>query len=264
MSNIFILYSIITIINIFWLFSFFIRLPSIVTKNWSTSHSIFQIINLIPRTIGVLQIPMITLYTESAINMKKGINTIFYQGVIFFNLIGILIGLIALPLFLNYFSNSINNIFTKGSFRSLISRNNFIIDDELNLDYRQKSFFTDFKLFKINYFNLFFSNFVASYLTVIAFPACILAGYHMITYRATIISLVSIIYGLATYVTILFIDTKMSVLSDQAFHNLITITDFKLILFDCLKGRIFGIIIAILTLPHISNFIVHAINWYLH
>jgi len=264
MTSIIILYSIIIIINIFWLFSFFIKLPSIITKNWSTSHSIFQIINLIPRTIGVLQIPMITLYTESAINTKKGINTIFYQGIIFFNLIGIFIGLIALPFFLKHFSNSINMIFTKGSFRGLISKNSLKISNNLNSDYGYRSFFDGIKLFKINYLNLFFNNFIAAYLTSIAFPACILAGYHMISYRATIISSVSIIYGLATYVTILFIDTRMSVFADQAFHNIITIKDFKLVLFDCLKGRILGIIIAILTLPEISDFIVYAIRLYLN
>ena len=109
MVNIIVLYSIVVFINIFWVFSFFVRLVGLESKKWSTAHSIFQIINLIPRTIGILQIPLITLYTEAAINNNRGINPIFYQGVIFFNLVGVLIGFVFLPLLLTA-SDVINSI----------------------------------------------------------------------------------------------------------------------------------------------------------
>ena len=93
------------------MFGFFLRLVGVETKLWSTTTSIFQIINLIPRTIGVLQIPLITLYTETAINRKEPIGTFFFQGFIFFNLLGLVIGFIILPFFLQLLRQIIDNIY---------------------------------------------------------------------------------------------------------------------------------------------------------
>lgn len=263
MLNIVILYSIILIINIFWVFGFFARLVGVETKRWSTTNSIFQIINLIPRTIGILQIPLITLYTETAINKKEEINTLFYQGVIFFNLIGVLVGFMLLPLFLKTLSHIINNIYEKASFKVLLQkelwRNTKISSNQIGY----KSFFAGFSLIKVNKNKLFINNLIASFLICIAFPACVLAGYHVSAYRATIISSVSIIYGLSTFITILLIDTRISVLTDQTFHGSIMLQEYKKVLFDCLKGRIIGIIIGIITLPYIAEAIVAGVKYLL-
>lgn len=263
MTSIIILYGIIFIINLFWVFGFFTRLVGVETKRWSTTNSIFQIINLLPRTIGILQIPLITLYTETAINRKEEINLLFYQGIIFFNLIGVLIGFIFLPLFLYILNHIINNIYEKASFRVLLKKELWINKEKSFNNIGYKSFFNGFSLKKITKGKLFVNNLIASFLICIAFPACILVGYHVPAYRATIISSVSIIYGLSTFITILLIDTRVSVLTDQTFHGSITLKQYKLVLFDCLKGRIIGIIIGIITLPYISGVIVSIVNYLL-
>ena len=79
-------------------------------------------------------------------------------------------------------------------------------------------------------------------------------------YRATIISLVSIIYGVAAAITILLIDTKLSVITDKAFTNQISIAEYKAVLFDCLKGKIAGTIIGVITLQVLSSGIVFLVN----
>ena len=139
MQNVFILYSIILTVNIFWVFGFFIRLVGIETKRWSTTSSIFQIINLFPRTIGVLQIPLITLYTETALNNKEQISTLFYQGIIFFNLLGLLIGFIILPVFLQLLRQIIDNIYEKTSFKVLLQKISTLPKIERNVKCLSKS-----------------------------------------------------------------------------------------------------------------------------
>jgi hypothetical protein len=258
-----ILYTIIIVINIFWMLGFFVRLVGVETKKWSTTNSIFQIINLVPRTIGVFQIPLITLYTENAINSKGNIDEFFYQGILIFNLVGVLIGFFLTPVFLTILSNIINNIYDKASFKILFNKDLWKTVD-ISFEYSSyKFFFTGFNFYKVNYLNLFSSNLAASFLISVAFPACVLAGYYVPVYRATIISSVSIIYGLSTFITILLIDTRVSVFTDKTFHGLLSISQYKMILFDCLKGRFLGIVIGIVFLPYIAKVIVFLVNFLL-
>jgi hypothetical protein len=263
MSNLIVLYIIIFLINIFWVFGFFVRLVGVETKKWSTTNSIFQIINLIPRTIGVLQIPLITLYTETAIINKESVQVLFYQGILVFNLFGILFGFLLIPLFFNLISNIIVNIYDKSSFKVVFKKDLWQSFGNFFVHLNYKKFYTGFSFFSCNKFYLFICNLGASYLLFVALPACVLAGYYVPVYRATIISSVSIIYGLSTFITILFIDTKISVITDKAFHGSLSILELKNTLFECFKGRIFGIILGIFSLPYIAKIIVIIVNFFL-
>ena len=260
MQNIFILYSVILTVNIFWVFGFFIRLVGIETKRWSTTSSIFQIINLFPRTIGVLQIPLITLYTETSINNKEQISVFFFQGVIFFNLIGLLIGFAILPIFLQLLRQIIENIYEKTSFKILIQKQTWANVPKSIKELNYISFFIGFRPSKIRITKIFSNNLIAAFLTCIAFPACVLAGYHLPVYRATIISSVSIIYGISTFITILLIDTRVSVLTDKTFDGAVGLQHYKEVLFDCLKGRIIGITFGVILLPFFSEVIMFLVK----
>lgn len=264
MQKIIILYSIIIIFNIFWVFSFFIKLVGIETKRWSTAISIFQIINLFPRTIGIFQVPLITLYTETAINSNQKLTPLFYQGIVFFNLIGVLLGTVLLPFFIHSLKETIKNIYESESFRIILKKEIW----KLSIFFFKKpdyhSFFVNTKAIKINNKPLFLNNTIAAFLLSIALPACVLAGYNIPSYRATIISLVSIIYGISSVVTILLIDTKVSLLTDKTFHGNLSVESYKTVLFDCLKGRIIGTFLGILLLPIFSDLITQIIKLFIH
>jgi len=247
-------------INIFWVFGFFVSLVGVETKRWSTTNSIFQIINLMPRTIGILQIPMITLYTEIVINRKEEINVLFYQGIIFFNLMGVLVGFILLPFFLGMLNHIISKIYEKESLKILLRKELWRNTGKSFRNIGYKLFFKGFGFSKINKGSLFTNNLISAFLISVAFPVCAMAGYYVPAYRATIISSVSIIYGLSSIITILLIDTRVSVITDQTFNGSITLQQFKTVLFDCLKGRIIGIIIGIITLPYIAKIIVSIVT----
>jgi hypothetical protein len=243
------------LVNSFWVFGFFIRFAGVETKKLSTSNSIFQIINLIPRTIGVFQIPLITLYIEKVINNHQKINIYFFQTLIFFNLVGIIIGIIILPFFLNSIKIIINNYYETESFKMSLPKLIFLTLLKNENNFKIVNFFNGLAMFKIVNIQLFIFNIFIGYLFSVAFPACAYVGYLISNYRATIVSFVSIIYGFAVFINILLVETKLSIITDKAFHGEKMIVDFKIVLLDCLKGRTVGILIGILSLPIITEMI---------
>ena len=125
---------------------------------------------------------------------------------------------------------------------------------------RSKAFFERKLQVKVINKKLFTYNLIAAFLLCSAFPACVWAGYMITEYRATIISLVSIIYGAAAVISVLLIDTKLSVITDKTFHNQISLAEYKMVLFDCMKGKIAGTVIGIIALPVLSSGIVFLVN----
>ena len=263
MQNLFLLYFIVLLINIFFVFGFFVRLVGVETKRWSTSNSIFQIVNLFPRTIGIFQIPLITLFTEYAINTNQIVSLQIYQGVILFNLIGVLIGFALLPFFLNSLKEIIDKIYYNYSFRFFFKKSSIKTIFSSFISGNFKSFFSGLPQLKIKNKNLFFYDLMATFFLCSAFPACAWAGYNVPDYRATIIALVSIIYGIASIITILLIDTKLSVVTDKTFHNQFSLYEYKIVLFDCLKGKIIGTIFGIIAFPTLSSAIIYLVSKFL-
>ncbi len=74
------LYVIIIIVNVFSVYSYFVKLISVSSGKWSTSGMLFQMLNVIPRSIGVFQIPLITFYTEWAINNNINLKVEIFIG----------------------------------------------------------------------------------------------------------------------------------------------------------------------------------------
>ena len=256
MQNLIILYIIVVIINVFLVFYFTVRLVGVETKKIFTSDATFQVINLIPKSISIFQVPLLTLYTEYAINNQIIINPLYYQAVILSGLLGILIGCTLLPFFIYLLKESINSIYQNNSFNILFNIKSVKIILQSIGRANFSLFFKGHKLYKIKNKKLFFNNLIVSFLLCSAFPACILAGYYLPAYRATINSLVSVFNGIAAFVVILFIDTKLSVFTDKTLHDKMSYWDFKVVIFDCIKGKIFGTLIGIITLPILSNGIV--------
>jgi hypothetical protein len=112
--------------------------------------------------------------------------------------------------------------------------------------------------FHFGYFYL--NNILIGFLLAIAFPLCVYIGYQIPAYRATVISLVSVIIGLATIINIVFIDLKISIISDKIINKLINIKILKDILFNCILGRLTGILLGLISLPYLSNLAIFIIG----
>ncbi len=251
MKIIIILYAIIVLVNIFWVFGFFVRLVGIETMKWSISNTIYQIINIIPQAIGLIQVPMITLFTETAINKNQILTSSFYQKIILYNFLGTFIGLFLMPLFMNYMKYLINILYEESSSKKFIT---YKLLKEFNFKFSKNNFNRYFsgRKFKFGYFYIL--NTVIGYLLAIAFPLCVYIGYQIPAYRASLISLVSVIIGFATILNIFFIELKISITSDKIINNLLDIVVLKDTLFNCILGRLTGILLGLFSLPYISEF----------
>lgn len=255
----YILFAIIIFVNIFWVFGFFVRVIGIETKKWALSNSIFQVLNLIPQTLSILQVPLITYFTEVAINKNLDIEIVFYQLIIFFNLIGIFIAIILMPLFMNYFRSIIGAIYINPNLFVFISKKHLL---EFKIKFRLIDYLkNNISIYrKVKYRRMFYYNIVIGYLLAIAFPICVYIGYQLPIYRATIISLVAVIIGIGTYINILFVETKIAQLGDKTFHKEMEFSEYKYLLVNSFYGRIVGLILGLLTIKSLSQFILFELS----
>lgn len=263
MKHLLVLYVVVAIINIFSVFNFFVKLVSVETKKWQTSYTIFHILNLLPRTIGVLQIPLLTLYTEYAINQNQSTHILLYQAVIVANLSGLVLGYLSLPFFSNALKETINSVYEHSSYRILYGK--VFLQHFLKTLFQPSysAYFSHYSLFKVKNRQLFGNNLIASFFLSSAVPACVWAGYNVPDYRATIISSISVINGIAAIVLVLFVDTRLSVITDKAFHNSIPFTEYKKALFDCIKGKMLGTLLGVILLPLLAKGIVQFIRYFI-
>ena len=64
------LFITIIIANVFVVFKFFSRIAAIDTKKWANSVAIYQIVEIVPKSLSLLIIPLSVYYSEEII-MKK-------------------------------------------------------------------------------------------------------------------------------------------------------------------------------------------------
>ena len=250
----YLLFVIIIFVNIFWVFGFFVRVIGIETKKWALSNSIFQVLNLITQTLSILQVPLITYFTESAINKNLDIEIVFYQLIILFNLVGIFIAILLMPFFMNYFRSIIGAIYINPNLLVFISKKHLF---EFKIHIRLIDYLVhNLSIYsKIKYRRMFYYNIIIGYLLAIAFPICVYIGYQLPAYRATIISLVAVIIGIGTYINILFVETKIAQLGDKTFHQELEFSEYKYLLVNSFFGRIIGLIFALISIKSLSELI---------
>ncbi len=248
------IYILIVFISTFSVFGLYTRVIGIETKKWSISNTFFQVLNFIPQTIGLILTPIITLYTESALNKNIIIPYTFYQSLIFFNLIGTIIGFYLLPLYIGNIKKIINLIYEGRKVKFNLLKFNYTIKNSYDEFSKNKYF----KKLEVNYF--FISNLIVGFLLSIAFPLCVYIGYQISLYRATFISSVSLIIGITTILNVLFIDFKISIICDKIINDNTEIKILRSLIINCIVGRIFGIIISVISFPIISKATLFLIN----
>lgn len=255
----YLLFAIIIFVNIFWVFGFFVRVIGIETKKWALSNSIFQVLNLIPQTLSILQVPLITYFTESAINKNLDIEIVFYQLIILFNLVGIFIAILLMPFFMNYFRSIIGAIYINPNLLVFISKKHLF---EFKIHVRLIDYLVhNLSIYsKVKYRRMFYYNIIIGYLLAIAFPICVYIGYQLPAYRATIISLVAVIIGIGTYINILFVETKIAQIGDKTFHQELEFSEYKYLLVNSFYGRIIGLILGLITIESLSQFILFQLS----
>lgn len=236
--------------NAFVIFNFFSRINAIQTKKWALSNAIFQIIYIAPKFLALIIIPLIVYNGEYLIEKNESFKPLFYHFLIICEIIGLLIGIINLKYFL-------------ASFKKIVMREN---DSLAILDFINLYIFTFFKfnlnffkkkslsdIFSIKNYSLFFHNVLIGFLFSISVPLLMSLSISIEEYRATFVALIPIIGGIAFTLMTYFIEPKISYLADKVYENKGSIKDLYILLFDCIKGKMLGCIIALLTLQNITK-----------
>jgi hypothetical protein len=236
--------------NAFVIFNFFSRINAIQTKKWALSNAIFQIIYIAPKFLALIIIPLIVYNGEYLIEKNESFKPLFYHFLIICEIIGLWIGIINLKYFL-------------ASFKKIVMREN---DSLAILDFINLYIFTFFKfnfnflkkkslsdIFSIKNYSLFFHNVLIGFLFSISVPLLMSLSISIEEYRATFVALIPIIGGIAFTLMTYFIEPKISYLADKVYENKGSIKDLYILLFDCIKGKMLGCIIALLTLQNITK-----------
>ena len=256
------LYVIIIIVNVFSVYSYFVKLISVSSGKWSTSGMLFQMLNAIPRSIGVFQIPLITFYTEWAINNNINLKVEIFIGIVLAIWIGLLIGWLSLKYFYLVFSYSVNHITERQSFSSFF-RNSITILLGNGTWKNQTQNLIKIKLFKIGNHKLFIYNAIGFFLMSIALPCFLWASYHLPNYRASLNSFVSMITGLASIFILFMVDSRIALYTDKAFSGDMNLGEYSEKLLDVTRGRLLGTFFVLLLFIPISDLLIRFLKYFL-
>jgi len=244
------LFITIIIANVFVVFKFFSRIAAIDTKKWANSVAIYQIVEIVPKSLSLLIIPLSVYYSEEIIMKNKEVYSALLSYSVLCEFLGLLIGLLLIPNFLF----SINKMILEE--KRKIGIPNFIkfYFDIILLKNRIKSHFLFFKnienknLFKINIFTGFFFS-----LTV---PLLVLLSINFVNHRGTLISIIPFIIGLTYVIFSYFVERPLGYFTDLAYENKMEVEKFENILVDCIFGKLIGALLAFFAIIPILKILV--------
>ena len=236
--------------NAFVIFNFFSRINAIQTKKWALSNAVFQIIYIVPKILAIIIIPLIVYNGENLIARHESFKPLFYHFLIICEIIGLWLGIINLKYFLASFKKIVmreNNSLAILDFINLYIFTFF----KFNLKFFKKKSLSD--IFSIKNYSLFFHNVLIGFLFSISVPLLMSLSISIAEYRATFVALIPIIGGTAFTLMTYYVEPKIGNYTDKVYENKGSIKELYIILFDCMKGKMFGCIIALLTLQNITK-----------
>ena len=244
------LFITIIIANIFAVFKFFSRVSAIDTKKWAYTDVIFQILELIPRSISLLIIPISVYFSEEILMKKIELPSLLLSYSLLFECLGLIIGLILVPNFIF----SLNHIILMEKKKSPIIDFIKFYFNVLFLKKRERIHIL--KFLKITNYKFFWVNIFTGFFLSIIIPLLILLSMHFVNHRGTLISLIPVFIGIIYVFFTYFVLKPIGNLTDLTYQNIIKIEEFQLILKDCIVGKILGTLIAFFSIIPILKILV--------
>jgi hypothetical protein len=204
----------------------------------------------VPKFLALIIIPLIVYKGEYLITKHVSFKPLFYHLLIVSEIIGLWFGFINLKYFLASFKKIVmreNNSLAIMDFINLYIFTFF----KFNFNFFKKKSLPD--IFSIKNYALFFHNTLIGFLFSISVPLLMSLSVSINEYRATLVALIPIIGGTAFTLMTYFVEPKIGYLTDKVYENKCTIKELYITLFDCMKGRMLGHIIALLTLQNITK-----------
>ena len=249
-----ILFIILLFNNAFVIFNFFSRINAIETKKWALSNAVFQIIYIAPKFLALIIIPLIVYNGENLILKHENFKPLFYHFLILSEIIGLFFGVVNLK----YFLANFKKIVMRGQSKLFVVDfvNLYIFSfSQFNVTFFKNNSLA--KVLKIKYFFLFSYNVLIGFLFSISVPLLMSLSISVKEYRATFVTLIPIVGGIAFTLMTYFVEPKIGFHTDNVYKNSGSIKELYSILFECIKGKILGCFIALLTLQSITNILVN-------
>jgi len=244
------LFITIIIANVFVVFKFFSRISAVDTKKWAYTDVIYQIVELIPRSISLLIIPISVYFSEEILMKNIELPSMLLSYSILFECLGLIIGLILVPNFIF----SLNHIILLEKKKSPIIEfikfyfNVLFLKERKPIQILNYIKISDRKLFWVNIFTGFFLS--------IIIPLFVLLSMHFINHRGTLISLIPVFIGIIYVMFTYYVLKPVGNLTDLAYDAKIEIEEFKNILKDCILGKILGALLAFFSIIPILKILV--------
>jgi hypothetical protein len=244
------LFTAIIITNIFAIFKFYSRISAIDTKKWAYTDVTFQIVELIPRSISLLIIPISVYFSEEILMKKADLDSDLLTYSILFECLGLIMGLFLVPNFIY----SLNKLILLENKKSSIL--DFIKFYFIVIFYKKKGAGTILNFLRISNHKFFRVNIFTGFFLSIIIPLLVLLSMHFINHRGTLISLIPVFIGIIYVIFTYFVLKPIGHFTDLAYDNKIKIEEFKNILKDCILGKILGTLLAFFSIIPILKILI--------
>lgn len=219
-SLIFKLFTLTVIIHVVDTLSYSVRLNSVKKGNFALSLSLFNLIVLVARTANMFQGPFIGRMIDDSIKLKY--NPIFQvREITFAATIGTVIGILAIPTFLQLFSKGVSKLEETGSVPSLVIQSLSISSIKRmakSVRRPQKSMISKLRFRDIPK-RLIILNAVITGVYTIGVLAAYYASAFIPENRLAAASSSGMINGVASILLTLYVDPKAAIITDEAYRG---------------------------------------------
>lgn len=248
-SLIFKLFMLTVVIHVVDTISYSVRLNSVKHGNFALSTSMFNLIVLVARTANMFQGPLIGSLIDNSI--KQNYNPIFEtRQVIFATTLGTILGIIAIPSFLQVFSKGVSKLEETGSIPSLVIQSLSIgnIKRIAKSTIRPKKSMISQLRFKDIPKRLLILNTLITGIYTIGVLAAYYASIYVPDKRLAVSASSGMINGIASIFLTLFIDPKAAIITDEVYRGKREYGDVKALVILLIGTKLIGTLLGQLLL----------------
>jgi hypothetical protein len=248
-----------TVIHLVDTLAYSVRLNSVKNNNFALSTSLFNLIVLASRTANMFQAPLIGTIID--ISIQKSYNPIFeLRQIIFATTFGTILGMIAIPTFLQLFSKGVSKLEETGSVPGLVVQSLSIANIKRiarSTIRPSRSMISGLRFKDIPKRLLLLNTLITGIYTI-----GVLAAYYAAIFspenRLAISASSGMINGVASILLTLFVDPKAAIITDEATRGKREYGDVKALVTLLIGTKLLGTILAqLLIIPAaivIANF----------
>lgn len=249
------------IISIIGTLAYSTRLVGVRTGKIAVTSAVFNVLMLVSRTAVTFQSPLLTKFVESNTSSNELVR--IFNLIIIITGIASIVGAFLIPTFQKMFSKAVNHFSIERSIPKLIihsfSKNGVrYMKDSIAIPVKESITSINFRNIpkKIIFYNLI----SVAIITAGAF-APIYAGVIAPDLRATCLSLSSIINGTATILTSIFIDPRLSIMTDDVVDGKCSEEDLRGCVIAMVGSKVVGTFMALFILIPASYIIAFVANY---